>query len=122
MENTKESRTSILDMAMGAIKERTDYEMAKIIDNILDVNTPATKARELNIKIKFTPGESRNAVAVSSVVSAKIQPTGAITTMLSVGADINGEISAVEMTAQTPGQMNIYGEETPQPKQLRIIR
>ena len=34
-----ETRTSILDMAMGAIKERADYEMAHIIDNILDPNT-----------------------------------------------------------------------------------
>lgn len=33
MENVQ--RQSILDMARGAIKERTDYEMAKILDNIL---------------------------------------------------------------------------------------
>ena len=40
---TENQKQSILDMARGAIKERTDYEMAKIIDNILDVNTNATK-------------------------------------------------------------------------------
>lgn len=34
-----DDRTSILDMAIGAIKERADYEMARIIDNILDPNT-----------------------------------------------------------------------------------
>lgn len=28
--------SSILDMAMGAIKERVDYEMGHIVDNILD--------------------------------------------------------------------------------------
>lgn len=38
-----DDRTSILDMAMGAIKERADYEMARIIDNILDPNTDPKK-------------------------------------------------------------------------------
>ena len=34
---------SILEMAQGAIAERADYEMARIISNILDPNTAATK-------------------------------------------------------------------------------
>lgn len=33
-------KASIIEMAMGAIKERIDYEMGRIIDNILDINTP----------------------------------------------------------------------------------
>ena len=30
---------SVLEMARGAIAERADYEMARIIENIMDVNT-----------------------------------------------------------------------------------
>lgn len=33
--------TSILQMARGAIQERTDYEMARILENIVDPNTRA---------------------------------------------------------------------------------
>lgn len=33
--------TSILEMARGAIIERADYEMAKIMQNITDANTKA---------------------------------------------------------------------------------
>ena len=36
-------RTSILRMAMGAIEERVNYEMGRVLDNILDVNTEAKR-------------------------------------------------------------------------------
>lgn len=44
-------KTSILDMAMGAIKERVDYEMGHIVDNILDPNTPPNKKRKLTLTL-----------------------------------------------------------------------
>lgn len=39
-----DQRRSILDMGRGAFKERVDYEMQKVIDNILDLNTNAEKS------------------------------------------------------------------------------
>ena len=44
MDNTTKS---ILQMARGAITERADYEMARIIGNIMDANTKATAKRKL---------------------------------------------------------------------------
>lgn len=38
----KMTRESILQMGRGAFAERADYEMRKVIDNILDPNTKAT--------------------------------------------------------------------------------
>lgn len=37
--------TSILDMCMGAIKERVDYDAARVVENILDPNTDAKAKR-----------------------------------------------------------------------------
>lgn len=45
MEQTKAS--SLIDMANGAIKERLDYEMGRVINNISDPNTKATAKRYL---------------------------------------------------------------------------
>ena len=42
---TQENRTSILQMARGAIQERVDYEVGKAVDNILDRNTDACAKR-----------------------------------------------------------------------------
>ena len=41
---------SVLEMARGAIAERADYEMDRIIKNILDPNTKAEKKRTLTPK------------------------------------------------------------------------
>lgn len=35
------TKKSILQMAHGAFMERADYEMSRIMENILDVNTAA---------------------------------------------------------------------------------
>lgn len=49
------STKSILEMAHGAILERVDYEMAKILDNILDANTEATAKRRMTLTLIFAP-------------------------------------------------------------------
>ena len=38
---TQETQRSILQMARGAIQERADYEMSRILANILVANTAA---------------------------------------------------------------------------------
>lgn len=38
--------TSILDMCMGAIKERVDYDAARVVENILDPNTEPKAKRK----------------------------------------------------------------------------
>lgn len=113
---------SILDMAEGAIKERRDIEMSKIIDNIMDINTAATKARELKLTVKFTPSSDRKNVQVSTQAQCKLQPTEPLATALYIGADENGEVGAVELTRQIPGQMNIDGQEQAEPPKLRLAK
>ena len=49
---TKENRASILQMARGAIQERVDYEISKIVENILDYNTEPCLERKLTLTIK----------------------------------------------------------------------
>lgn len=113
---------SILDMAEGAIKERCDIEMSKIIDNIMGINTAATKARELKLTVKFTPSSDRKNVQVSTQAQCKLQPTEPLATALYIGADENGEVGAVELTRQIPGQMNIDGQEQAEPPKLRLAK
>ncbi len=63
--NREEQLTkSMLDMANGAIKERADVEMPKIIKNILDVNTNPTKPRKMTLTLTFTPDGQRRAIAM----------------------------------------------------------
>lgn len=53
-------KKSILEMSMGAILERVDYEMGKVMDNILGPNTKATAKRKISVTdVKRTAGPSR---------------------------------------------------------------
>lgn len=54
--NEQNQRDSIMSMARGAFEERVDYEMDKVIQNILDPNTKATAKRKITLTIELTPG------------------------------------------------------------------
>lgn len=119
--NREEQLTkSMLDMANGAIKERVDIEMPRIIKNILDVNTNPTKARKLKLELTFTPDEQRQVIAARCEVKSSLQPTRPVVTALYIG-EFAGEIQAVEMKPQVPGQLDMYGEEEEAPAQLKLV-
>lgn len=117
----KSNQKSILEMARGAIQERADYEMSRIIDNIGDVNTAPTKKRTLTLTVEFTPNAERDQVAVSVVAQSKLQPTNAVTTSLYI-ADGDDGVKAYEMVPQIPGQQAISGKEQEAPAILRLYK
>ena len=55
----KMTRESILQMGRGAFAERADYEMRKVIDNILDPNTKATAKRKISVSPASWPWTAR---------------------------------------------------------------
>ena len=111
---------SMLDMASGAIKERVDVEMPKIIKNILDVNTNPTKPRKLTLTLTFTPDDMRQVVATKCEVKTALVASNPVTTSLYVG-EFNGEVQAVEMQPQVPGQMGMDGSVQEEPAQLKLV-
>lgn len=116
-------KKSILQMAHGAIEERVDLEMSKIMDNILDPNTKATEKRKLTITIEFMPDENRQIVGVKTIAKTSLAATTAITTSLFVsGESGSNNIEAVEIGTNVPGQQNMFGEQTEVPPVLKLIR
>ena len=71
MENL--NKRSIIDMARGAIKERADYEMTRVVENILDPNTSATAARKITITLTLKSDDTRQNIAVSCVAKSNYQ-------------------------------------------------
>ena len=116
------NKISILEAASGAIKERMDYELAKIIDNILDPNTRADKKRTLTVTLELLPDAERKQISLSTVVKSKLEPTAAISASFAIGADEDGEITVFEMLAQLPGQRDVFGNEQEPAKALRLVR
>lgn len=111
-------KRSILQMARGAFLERSDYEMSRILENILDANTSATAKRKLTITLELKPDDDRQTITVSCTAKSLLAPTNPVVTSLYVA----GEDNVVEMVPQIPGQYGLDGEVQDAPPSLKIIK
>lgn len=119
---TEQAKKSILEMARGGFMERVDYEMPKILANILDANTKATAKRKLTITMEFAPDDDRESVVVNFTVKAALAPANPLrTTLYIAGSTETGEVNVVEMVPQVPGQTDFDGMEQDAPPMLKLI-
>ncbi len=114
-------RDSILRMASGAIEERVDLEVTRVIDNILDLNTDPKAKRKITITLVFQPDAERKHIAVQAEAKSTLAPTAAVATSMMIAADGNGEMVVAEMVPQIPGQFDMSGGEQEQPKILKLV-
>ena len=84
----EESKKSILQMSRGAIHERADYEMSRLLANILDANTSATAKRKLTITLELKPDDTRQNIAVSCTAKSTLAATNPVTTSLYVALSL----------------------------------
>ena len=114
-------KKSILEMSMGAILERVDYEMGKVLDNIMDPNTKATGKRKITVGLELIPAADRKTITVLTTGKSALVPTEPITTSLFItSAPGTGEMLVAEMVPQVPGQMDLGGGIQEQPKVLKF--
>jgi len=109
-----QQKKTFLEIGRGAMLERFDYELDGVIDNILDINTSATKPRKIQMTITFKPDADRQTIAHEVVVKSTLQPTNPIagaTALVKSGE----QIALVELTPQIPGQTDLIGGEQRQP-------
>lgn len=117
MENT----TSILQMARGAIQERVDYEVSKVVDNILDLNTDPTAKRKITLTIELKPDENRQFIKIAASSKSQLAPVLPVGTTLGIASvPETGEMILVESTPQVPGQVGMDGSIQEAPKLLKV--
>lgn len=121
--NEQLDKKSILEMSMGAILERVDYEMGKVIDNILDPNTKSTGKRKITVSLELIPSADRRTITVQTTAKSTLIPTEPVTTSLFItNQPGSGEMVIAEMVPQVPGQVSFDGSEQTQPKILNFKR
>ena len=121
MDNT-EQRNSIMQMAKGAFQERVDYEMTRVIDNILDPNTKATANRKITLTIELTPDDERENIVVAVQAKSTLAATNPVMTALFIAHTRDGERLIGEKVPQIPGQMRMDGTEQEPPKLLKLMQ
>ena len=112
------TKQSIMQMAGGAFLERVDYEMEKVVANILDPNTKPTKTRKITVTLELTPDDDRSKIDVSVTAKSVLAPTNPVgTTLAFMGGD---EAVLAEMVPHIPGQLFLDGGEQEEPKILKL--
>ena len=98
-----EQELTLASLAGGSIMEDVEREIRRIRENIMDVNTPPEKVRELTIKVKFKPHKSnRNQVTIEACVGSRLTGPMPTEAMAMIGEDAEGEkMVELDMPRQT---------------------
>jgi hypothetical protein len=99
---------NIIDLntfADGALVERTNVELQKILENIADPNTDPKKKRTLTITISLAADDNRDVVLTSVVAKSKLAPAKDIQAKLIMDLDNNGKVTGAELKSGVKGQM-----------------
>ena len=104
------SRVNLETFAGGALQEKFDDAMEKILVNMTDPNTPWKNKRKIIVEVSFEQNEDRDDSSVNVSVVPKLAPVKPVSTRMSIGKDLaTGEVFAEEYGSQCRGQMNIEG-------------
>lgn len=116
---TVKGNANLLEVARGAIGERLDYELSKVVDNIADLNTKADAVRKITLTLSLKPDSERQNIKMSTQVKSTLTPTNNIESALYLTESDEGK-ALVEMLPQVPGQMALDGSEQDEPKVIPI--
>lgn len=94
----------------GALTERFNLEMERVLNNVFDQNTNPKAKRQIQIVIDIVPNERRDAAEFKIDVKSKTAPPVAVAQTVFLAMDDYGNVTATEMTNQVPGQINMEGE------------
>ena len=101
------NKVELKDMVGGALQEKFNKSFEKVIENLLDINTPFKNKRGITIKLDFTQNEARDDVQVTVDVVEKLAPQAGMKTSFSIGKDLQtGQVFAEEYGKQIKGQMS----------------
>lgn len=96
----------------GALTERFNCEMDRVLQNVYDPNTSAKQKRQIQIVIDITANDRRDAAEFKVDVKSKLAPPVPVTQTVFLAMDGDGNVTATEITNQVPGQMDIEGAVT----------
>lgn len=99
--------------ANGAFTAQVNRAIEEVTKNIQDPNTEAAAARKITVTIGFKPNQGRDFVATGVQTKTTLAPALGAVTAISMGKDLNtGEVEAVEIGNQIPGQMSMEEVES----------
>jgi hypothetical protein len=96
---------SLENLGRGAAIEQFAEEFRKVLENIVDPNTPAKNERTITLEVKIKPNDNRDYCVLRVSCSSKLSPVKAFETQMFVGRDFahGGVVVATEHNPQQLG-------------------
>lgn len=105
MSKNKNIEFNVSELQEGAVQERINAEVSRVMANILDMNTDFKKKRKLTIDVTFESDEHRKVVTTTTQVKSTLVPAVSVATTMLVDRDYKtGLVHAAELKSGTPGQ------------------
>ena len=111
---------SLDNLMSGAVSERFNDELQKVLQNVLDPNTDPKKKRKLQFVVTVAPNEKRDAAEFSVDVKASLAPPVPVSTSVYIGKTNDGDVIAEEITKDMPGSINMFTGEIINPKTVNF--
>lgn len=105
---------NIGNLCKGAIIDAFEKELQKCLDNIYDLDTPATTIRTITLKVKLKPDEARIKIQSEFSCDSSLAQPFPVTDVFFVGKD--GETGKLYGLTSDPRQRSIVFE-APKPKE-----
>jgi len=102
-----QSQIDLSTFAGGAVAERFNIELQRVIENIADPNTDPKKARTLILKLTIKADENRDVASVDIETKAGLVPAKPVVTKIVIDQDSDGNVVAAELKSGIKDQMMI---------------
>jgi len=105
---TSDDKLSLQNLGNGAATELFEKELDRVLKDIMDPNTEATAAREINLKVVFKPDEERDLGATGIKVTSKLAGSKVFVTKVAFGRASDGKMEAREVFS---GQKTLFDDD-----------
>jgi hypothetical protein len=99
-----ENEIKLDELAGGAVHEKFNREMKRVLANIMDPNTDPEKKRKITITLTIAGDENRMTTNVSVAAKSTLAPARDVSTKLVIGEDPRGNIVGQELKSGIVGQ------------------
>lgn len=96
--------------ANGALAEKVNIELQKVLENISDPNTDHKKARKVTITMTLKANERRNLANVLVDAKSALSPSVGVESELIIDFTPEGDITGAELKSGIPGQAYISND------------
>lgn len=99
-------------IANGELEDKFQRELALVLQNLMDINTPYKTKRKITIDMVFEQNEERRDIQIGIAVKSKLAPRSPVKTHLGTGKDLRtGKLYIEEYGSRLCGQTQLKEKE-----------